>query len=111
MIDAARVRLQTVPLDISPVEWAHPHPAPAELHADADNRARFWAIVNDSLHDESERVLAHLVYECNLKSAEVQARRPDLFPTVGDVYRITRNVLDRLKRNRALLAWFADSVS
>jgi hypothetical protein len=107
-IDAARCRLQTVSLDDSPIERGDRDPSPAEAHADADRRARFWAIVNAVLRDDSERVVAHLVYERGLKSAEVQARHPDLFPAIGDVYRSTRNILDRLKRNRDLLAWFAD---
>jgi hypothetical protein len=107
-IDAARAQLQTVSLDLSPVEEADRDPSPADAHADADRRGRFWAIVNGTLRDDSERVLAHLVYERGLKSSEVQARHSDLFPTVGDVYRVTRNVLDRLKRNRALLDWFTD---
>lgn len=107
-IDAVRMRGSAFSLDESPIEEPDRSPAPSEANADHDARARFWAIVNGTLRDDCERVLAHLVYECGLKPAEVQARRPDLFPSVADVYRITRNLLDRLKRNRAMRAWAAD---
>jgi hypothetical protein len=35
----------------------------------------------------------------------VQLRRPDLFSSVDAVYTVTRNLLDRLRRNRELRAW------
>jgi len=104
-IDAARTRAPALSLDESPVEEADRAPVLAEAHAERDAHARFWSIVNATLRDERERILAHLMYERGLKSAEVQAKRPDLFPTAAEVYRVTRNVLDRLKRNRDLLAW------
>ncbi len=53
-------------------------------------------------------MLIYLKYELGLKSAEIQARRPDLFPSVGDVYRLERNILDRLRRSEALERWFAE---
>jgi len=107
-IDAARSRAPAFSLDESPVEEADRKPVLSEAHAEREAHACFWAIVNDTLRDDRERVLAYLMYERGLRSCEVQAKRPDLFPSASEVYRVTRNLLDRLKRNRALLAWFED---
>jgi hypothetical protein len=43
-----------------------------------------------------------------LTSAEVQRRRPDLFPAVGEVYRVTRNLLDRLRRSPEMARWMRE---
>ena len=63
-------------------------------------------LIDSHLSSEEERALIYLKYELGLKSAEVQGRRPDLFPTVNDVYRVTRNLLDRLRRSPRLRECF-----
>jgi hypothetical protein len=57
-----------------------------------------WAIVVDEVADETERLLVRLSFVEHLKPRQVQARYPDRFAGVGDVYRIKRNLLDRLRR-------------
>jgi len=37
-----------------------------------------------------------------MKPSEISSQHRKLFPTVDDVYRIKRNVLERLRRNRRL---------
>ncbi len=54
------------------------------------------------LHDEAERLVAHLCLVLDLKPREVYARHPDRFTGVADVYRVKRNLLDRLVRNPAI---------
>ncbi len=76
-----------------------------EVQAERAARADFWGVVNRALKGEAERALVHLAYEMGLKSAEIQARRPDLFPDVAAVYRTTRNVRDRLRRCCELREW------
>jgi DNA-directed RNA polymerase specialized sigma24 family protein len=83
-----------------------PHPAPEEQRADADDRSALWRLVREHLRDDRERAVIGLTYGLGLTSAEVHARRPDLFPSVRDVYKATRNVLDRLRRSRAMREWF-----
>jgi hypothetical protein len=104
--DVARSKTVCVSLDDSPIEVWDRKQVPAEEYVDQDARARMWAIVNATLKTQRERVVAYLAYEHGLKSAEIQARRPDLFESVADVYRVSRNVIDRLKRNHDLIAWF-----
>jgi hypothetical protein len=74
--------------------------------AEAEGRARLRELVLRHARDERDRAIIALSYELGLRSAAVQAARPDLFPTVADVYRATRNLLDRLGRSHELRAWF-----
>ena len=63
-----------------------------------------WAIIESSCRDQRERLLAHLTFVTGLRPRHIAERHPDLFPEVGDVYRLKRNLLDRLRRNPDLRA-------
>ncbi len=106
VVDAQRRRPAPLPL-----EAAETRPdlgaSPEETVAEAEERARLRELVLRHVRSEQDRAIITLSYELGLRSAAVQAARPDLFPTVADVYRATRNLLDRLGRSRELRAWFA----
>ena len=104
VVDYSRGRTRSVPLDAA--ERAEEQSAVGTEIERVDAEA-FWHMIGRHLRDERERVLVYLTYELGLKPADVQAHRPDLFPTVSDVYRMNRNVLDRLRRSRDLAAWLA----
>lgn len=61
-----------------------------------------WQIILEELNGEDEHVLVYLALVQDWKPGEICRNYPRLFPTVDDVYRIKRNVWDRLKRNRSL---------
>jgi DNA-directed RNA polymerase specialized sigma24 family protein len=105
-VDAYRRRPAPLPLDAAD---ARPDlsPSPEEAVTAAEERQRLRELVLRHARDERDRAIIVLSYELGLRSAAVQAARPDLFPTVADVYRATRNLLDRLSRSRELRAWFA----
>lgn len=65
-----------------------------------------WQIIQEELNGEEERVLIYLAYIHGMKPSEISSQHRKLFPTVDDVYRIKRNVLERLRRNRRLQALF-----
>jgi RNA polymerase sigma factor (sigma-70 family) len=65
-----------------------------------------WQVIQEELNGEEERLLLYLAYVQGMKPAEICAQQRQLFPTVEDVYRIKRNVLERLRLNRRLLAMF-----
>ena len=106
VVDAARASSRTVPLEERLGAWEDTASA-AEAPLAHMDRAALWELVDRRLRDERERVLVFLLYEVGLRPADLPARRPDLFPTVREVYRVTRNVLDRLRRCRELAAWLA----
>jgi DNA-directed RNA polymerase specialized sigma24 family protein len=57
-----------------------------------------WDKINQALADEAERRVIYLRLALGLAPREVQRRAPERFATVGDVYRVYRNALDRLRR-------------
>ena len=61
-----------------------------------------WQVIQEELNGEDERVLIYLAYIHGMKPSEISSQHRRLFPTVDDVYRIKRNVLERLRRNRRL---------
>jgi hypothetical protein len=61
-----------------------------------------WQIIQEELHSDDERILIYLAYVQGMKPGEICLRNRQLFPTVDDVYRIKRNVLERLRRSRRL---------
>lgn len=103
--DQARSQTNTTSYDAAPVERPDPDPTPEEAVTELASRAALWELIGRQLRNERERVLMHLLYQIGLKSAEVQSARPDLFPNVKLVYGMTRNVLDRLSRNKELREW------
>ncbi len=65
-----------------------------------------WQVIQEELNGEDEHVLMYLVYVHGMKPGEISSQNRQLFPTVDDVYRIKRNVLERLRRNRRLQMLF-----
>lgn len=56
-------------------------------------------LVRQQLQDETEEVVMTLSWFYGLPPREIQARNPHLFATVREVYRIKRNILNRLLRD------------
>lgn len=79
---------------------------PAEEVISALSIQHLWQIIQEELNGEDERLLLYLAYVQGMKPAEICAQHRRYFPTVGDVYRIKRNVLERLRRNRRLQILF-----
>ena len=65
-----------------------------------------WQVIQEELNGEEERVLVYLAYVHGMKPSEISSQHRRLFPTVDDVYRIKRNVVERLRRNRRLQMFF-----
>lgn len=81
----------------------HALAAPEIPDLDDELRMQLWLLARLAAQDEGDLVLLELSYRNDLKPAAIAARRPDLFPTVQDVYKCKRNLLDRLRRNPAVL--------
>ena len=56
-----------------------------------------WKAVNRELQDEPERVVAYLSFARDLKPSDIFERHPTLYAGVADVYRVKRNVIERLR--------------
>lgn len=64
-----------------------------------------WDIIKDLLLNERERRLAYLIYHCNLKPGEIVCNYPEEFSNIQEIYRLTRNILERFMRNRDQSCW------
>src|SRR5436853_1151729 len=65
-----------------------------------------WQVIQEELNGEEARVLIYLAYVQGMKPSEISSQHNRIFPSVEDVYRIKRNVLERLRRNRRLQTLF-----
>lgn len=80
-------------------EPVHTAGSPETLVVDQLTTHELWSTISEELTDESEWLATYLSFELDMKPGELQERYPDRYPTVEDVYRIKRNVLDRLRRS------------
>jgi hypothetical protein len=69
--------------------------------------AQLWEAVLKELQDESERVVAQLSLMRDLKPSEIFGRYPLLYESVADVYRVKRNVIERLRRSPEVRAFLS----
>jgi hypothetical protein len=65
-------------------------------------RRELWATVERELADPTEHLVARLSFIAGLSPREILARHPHRFGDVSDVYRIKRNMIDRLRRSHAI---------
>jgi hypothetical protein len=61
-------------------------------------------VIEGEVRDDAERLIVSLCLMQGSKPRDVFARYPELFASVADVYRVKRNLLDRLRRNPAVQA-------
>jgi len=80
-------------------------PTPDEEVLARVERQEFWQYLGSLLRNEAEQVVVHAAFVLGMKPLAIQAARPDLFASVGDVYNIKRNLLERLGRNQELRRW------
>lgn len=70
-----------------------------------------WPLLDRVVADQTDRLLLYLLYRCDLSPAMIQKRYPVLFPTIEVVYRLKRNLLERLRRNDELQLFAGRRVS
>src|SRR5439155_12724095 len=97
----SRLRSKEVPL---------PEPGFAEepVVEDPIDGHTIWDSIQSFLPDERERRIAYLLYYCGLKPREIVTRCSKEFDDVKEVYRLSHNVVERLRRNRDRLRWLLD---
>ena len=68
---------------------------------------QLWQVIVGEMQTEAERVVALLSFSRDLKPSEIFSRHPTLYESVADVYRVKRNVLERLRRSPEVRAFLA----
>lgn len=64
-----------------------------------------WEVLQTMLSNERERRLAYLLYHCGLKPREVVRFCPQEWSGIQEIYRLRRNIMERLFRNADQLRW------
>jgi hypothetical protein len=90
-----------------PREASLPEPGePGEPHVeDTTDSSEEWDILQTELPNEREQRLAYLLYHCGLKPREIVRFCPQEWSDVQEIYRLRRNIMERLLRNVDHLRW------
>lgn len=78
---------------------------PNVLVEDVYLQGEWWLVIESILENEREQRVIFLLYNDGLKPKEIMLRCPGEFESEQEIYRITRNALDRLRRNRDKIRW------
>lgn len=104
LLDEVRARRAAVSLDDVPESLPSRHNAETDVVGRLSGE-QLWAAIKRELQDDAEWKVAFLSFARDLKPAEIAARHSTLFASVADVYRIKRNILERLRRNPEVRAF------
>lgn len=75
---------------------------------DQTDSSEVWQVLQTMLPDGREQRLTYLLYHCGLKPREVVRFCPQEWSDIQEVYRLRRNIMDRLLRNADQLRWRLD---
>ncbi|HEX6480125.1 MAG TPA: hypothetical protein VF043_14890 [Ktedonobacteraceae bacterium] len=91
--------------DLSLNDPDHPLQEEPALEDDTDDGQELWSIIQSLLPNAREQRLAYLLFHCGLKAREVVQFCGQEFNDVNEVYRLRRNIIERLIRNRNQIRW------
>jgi hypothetical protein len=97
----AYIRLKEIPLP-------EPGAAGEPFEEDAAEGDDLWEIIRSLLPDQREQRLAYLLFHCGLKPREIVHFCPREFSAVEDIYRLRRNMVERLLRHADSICWQLD---
>ncbi len=84
-------------------------PGPGEpgepLVEDSTDSSEVWDILHMILSNPREQRLAYLLFHCGLKPREIIRFCPQEWSDVQEIYRLRRNIMERLLRNADHLRW------
>ena len=81
-------------------------PEPGEPHVeDRAASLQVWEVLQSMLPNAREQRLAYLLYHCGLGPREIVRFCPQEWTDVQEIYRLRRNILERLLRHTDQLRW------
>src|SRR5947209_1178415 len=87
-----------------PREVSLPGPGEPEVEDKTDG-SEVWEILKALLPNEHEQRVAYLLFHCGLKPREIVRFCPQEFGDIREIYRLRRNILERLLRKTDQLRW------
>jgi hypothetical protein len=77
---------------------------------DAYHQNELWEIIENLLPSQKEKRIAYLHFHCNLKPREIIRYCPGEFKDEDEIYRLKRNIMERILRNTDKIRWKLDGV-
>ena len=99
--------LDTIRAYTRPKEVSLPEPGDSgePYGVDQADSSEVWETLQSMLSDWREQRLVYLLYHCGLKPKEIVHFCPQDWSDVQEIYRLRRNILDRLLRKADQLGW------
>jgi hypothetical protein len=72
---------------------------------DSTGSGEVWEILQTMLHTMREQQLAYLLFHCGLKPREIVRLCPQEWSSVGEIYQLRRDIIERLRRTMDHLRW------
>ena len=72
---------------------------------DTTDNSEVWEALQTMLADEYEKRLTYLLFYCGLKPREIIRFCPQEWNDIREIYRIRRNIMERLLHNADQLRW------
>jgi hypothetical protein len=93
--------------------YSRPHKVPLPeqddpgepLAEEQDDGRDLWEVIQNLIPDEREQRLTYLIFHCGLKPREIVRFCPKEFSEVQEIYRLRRNIVERLLRNADYIRW------
>jgi len=103
LLDDARARRRqaTVSLDDVSAE-SRLSDDPAGMAASRGAGRELWRAIEAELHDDDERLIARLSLLQGMPARHIRMRHPERFARIEDIYRIKRNIVERLRHSTAI---------
>ena len=92
LLDALRAYSRTIPLE----EFDEPVEGLREVR---EISFELWEVMQSLIPEERQRRVAYLLFHCHLKPREIVQYCSQEFGEVQEIYRLRRNIFDRLLRN------------
>jgi DNA-directed RNA polymerase specialized sigma24 family protein len=103
LLDEARARRRQACVsldDLAPDVYVSTDPS-AEVVANIA-QVDLWKAIDRELRNDTERLVVRLSFAAGLSPREITALHPARFPDVFEVYRLKRNLIERLRRSPAI---------
>jgi len=89
---------------------AAPVAMPEQIILERMEHEEFWRTIEHLVETAQERTILVESFVLNLPPRVIQKRHPDRFADVAAIYKIKRNLLARLQRDRNLQQWYSDAL-
>lgn len=103
-----RIRRQKYQKMLTDLEEIHMLPSNEDIEQttlDKTARQQFWDYIQAQLKNEDEWFVIYHMFVLGWKPRDIHKHYPQRFADIQDIYRIKRNVLDRLGRSEDLRKW------